>query len=82
MSSRLMILIAGLLVQGAAGSAEKDASDSVGRAACAACHADQVALWTDSNHDLAMQRANSKTVLCDSTKASVPHRIESTTDLS
>ena len=37
----------------------------VGRAACAKCHAKQTALWTGSDHDLAMDPATPKTVLGD-----------------
>ncbi|MDD1649172.1 MAG: tetratricopeptide repeat protein [Methylococcaceae bacterium] len=37
----------------------------VGRAACAGCHAEQDRLWQGSHHDLAMQEANTKTVLGD-----------------
>ena len=35
----------------------------VGNAACAGCHESQMADWTGSHHDLAMQEANAETVL-------------------
>jgi hypothetical protein len=35
----------------------------VGREACVRCHEEQVREWTGSQHDLAMQEANEKTVL-------------------
>jgi tetratricopeptide (TPR) repeat protein len=34
-----------------------------GRAVCADCHAEQLAAWTGSHHDLAMQEATEETVL-------------------
>ena len=37
----------------------------VGRAACASCHAHETQLFTGSRHDLAMQPADSSTVLGD-----------------
>ena len=37
----------------------------VGRAACAACHAEQDKLWQGSHHDLAMQEVSEATVLGD-----------------
>ncbi len=37
----------------------------VGRAACAECHPEQTRRWRGSHHDLAMQEANSRTVLGD-----------------
>lgn len=37
----------------------------VGRAACAACHAEQDKLWQGSHHDLAIQEVNENTVLGD-----------------
>jgi predicted CXXCH cytochrome family protein len=37
----------------------------VGGAACAACHSEQTASWRGSHHDLAMQPADSSTVLGD-----------------
>ncbi|MDT4290350.1 tetratricopeptide repeat protein [Methylomonas sp. MO1] len=37
----------------------------VGRAACAACHAEQDKLWQGSHHDLAMQEVTEQTVIGD-----------------
>jgi predicted CXXCH cytochrome family protein len=37
----------------------------VGRASCGECHAEAVAAWTGSDHDLAMQEATPETVLGD-----------------
>ncbi len=37
----------------------------VGRQVCAGCHQSESQLWSGSHHDLAMQRANDKTVLGD-----------------
>ncbi|MFQ5754777.1 MAG: tetratricopeptide repeat protein [Acidiferrobacterales bacterium] len=37
----------------------------VGRQVCAGCHQRESQLWSGSHHDLAMQRANDKTVLGD-----------------
>ena len=45
----------------------------IGRKACANCHADQVAHWTGSHHDLAMQVASEETVLGDFDHASFTH---------
>ena len=41
------------------------APNYVGRAQCVACHAEQDARWTGSNHDLAMQEATQASVLGD-----------------
>lgn len=40
-------------------------TDYVGNAACAGCHQQASADWTDSHHDLAMQDATPETVLGD-----------------
>jgi tetratricopeptide (TPR) repeat protein len=45
--------------------AAEPAPDYVGRAQCVACHAEQDARWTGSNHDLAMQEATGASVLGD-----------------
>jgi len=45
----------------------------VGRHACADCHSDQVAQWSDSHHDLAMQPANEETVRGDFDNVSLSH---------
>jgi len=47
------------------GAATTEAARFVGRAACAACHEKEVALWKGSHHDLAMQQADATTVLGD-----------------
>jgi predicted CXXCH cytochrome family protein len=43
----------------------QEAGGYVGAAACAACHPDQMGAWKQSDHDLAMQVADPKTVLGD-----------------
>ncbi len=54
--------------------ADSDASPAfVGAAACGRCHADQLAAWSDSHHDLAMQPANADTVLGDFGAATFDH---------
>ncbi len=45
----------------------------VGREACAGCHAGEDALWSGSDHDLAMQEATETTVLGDFDGASYAH---------
>jgi len=45
----------------------------VGRDVCANCHSDQVAQWSNSHHDLAMQPASEETVLGDFDNASLTH---------
>ena len=42
----------------------------MGRETCAQCHQEQNKLWSGSHHDLAMQHANTKTVLADFSNAS------------
>ncbi len=71
MYSRRILLLAGLLIQAAVSSGENDPADMVGRSVCAGCHEDQVALWSGSHHDLAMQPANGETVLGDFNNADV-----------
>src|SRR5262249_24107876 len=41
------------------------AASFVGRDACAGCHANQLSAWKGSDHDLAMQAADEKSVLGD-----------------
>ncbi len=48
-----------------AANALKSQQAFVGRAACAACHAEQDKLWQGSHHDLAMQEVSEQTVLGD-----------------
>lgn len=43
----------------------KDPAGYIGRDSCVQCHAEQVALWQGSHHDLAMQHADKNTVLGD-----------------
>ena len=45
----------------------------VGGQRCATCHADQVAQWTGSHHDHAMDEANEQTVLGDFNDAELEH---------
>jgi cytochrome c553 len=73
MYPKLIVLLGGLLIQGSVVAGEKDVPQTVGRSVCASCHADQVALWSGSHHDLAMQPANSQTVLGDFDNVSVTH---------
>jgi predicted CXXCH cytochrome family protein len=65
MPSRFVILLAALLIQTTVSSGEKGLPGTVGRSVCAACHEAQVALWSGSHHDLAMQPATRETVLGD-----------------
>ncbi len=82
-STVLRVLIAAILVLLApacvavgapAGVAGKDADPTyVGSQACAGCHGAQFAAWQGSHHDLAMQPANSETVLGDFSDANFVH---------
>jgi tetratricopeptide (TPR) repeat protein len=45
----------------------------VGRDVCAECHPEQLAQWSGSHHDLAMQVASEETVLGDFDNASLTH---------
>jgi hypothetical protein len=45
----------------------------VGSEACAVCHRSELAAWQGSDHDLAMQEANERTVLGDFGDASLEH---------
>ena len=45
----------------------------LGEQVCAGCHPKQSSQWQDSHHDMAMQPANSKTVLGDFNKARFSH---------
>jgi len=40
-------------------------AEYIGRDSCVQCHAEQVKLWQNSHHDLAMQHADDNTVLGD-----------------
>jgi predicted CXXCH cytochrome family protein len=50
-----------------------DEAAFVGGAVCAECHVEQFARWRGSHHDLAMQVADSTTVLGDFNDATFPH---------
>jgi cytochrome c551/c552 len=52
-------------LQGSVMCAENNSAQTVSRSVCATCHAEQVALWSGSHHDLAMQPASDETVLGD-----------------
>jgi len=65
MYSRLVVVLAGLLIQGAVSAAEKHSAEMVGRSVCATCHDAQLTRWSGSHHDLAMQPADGQTVLGD-----------------
>lgn len=45
----------------------------VGRSACAQCHQSQMQSWQGSDHDLAMDHANERTVLGDFNNATLTH---------
>ena len=49
------------------------AQQYTGVKACADCHQQQVKLWQDSHHDLAMQQATKQTVLADFSDVSYTH---------
>ena len=59
-----LLLLAAAALAAPCGAAEPT-PDYVGRAQCIACHAEQDARWTGSNHDLAMQEATETSVLGD-----------------
>ena len=46
------------------------AADYVGRDKCQSCHKAETKLWQNSHHDLAMDHANSETVLGDFSNSS------------
>jgi predicted CXXCH cytochrome family protein len=52
---------------------EDTQSTYVGRASCAECHAQEMKLWTGSDHDLAMDLATPETVLGDFDNAQLTH---------
>ena len=60
-------------MQGSVVSDDKDVLQTVGRSVCATGHEDQAALWSGSHHDLAMQPANSQSVLGDFNNVSLMH---------
>ena len=68
----LAALIAAVVTAVIAPTALGDAN-FVGTATCAGCHASEIEAWTDSHHDLAMQRPTGATVLGDFDNASFDH---------
>jgi tetratricopeptide (TPR) repeat protein len=55
----------GAVAKPAAALASVSAPQYVGQAVCVSCHAQQAEAWHGSHHDLAMQEANTRTVLGD-----------------
>ena len=68
----LAALIAAVVTAAVAPTALRDAN-YVGTETCAGCHAGEIKAWTDSHHDLAMQRPSEPTVLGDFDNASFDH---------
>ena len=62
---RRRLTLAALMLFSALTAAAVAETDYVGNAACAGCHEQANADWTDSHHDLAMQEATPETVLGD-----------------
>jgi hypothetical protein len=58
-------LLIGAVLLGAPAMAREPPSDYVGSARCGECHADELAAWQGSHHDLAMAEATAATVLGD-----------------
>ncbi|MEM1403816.1 MAG: tetratricopeptide repeat protein [Pseudomonadota bacterium] len=69
---RAMFAVIPLLAAAFAPSVHGEAT-YVGTASCAGCHADEMEAWTDSHHDLAMQRPSEATVLGDFDNAFFDH---------
>jgi len=67
----LLLLL--LLTLGGTASAQQEPATYVGGAACAGCHAAQVAQWARSHHAQAMQKATPQTVLGDFNGAELTH---------
>ncbi len=79
-TARIRRIIAAVLVLAAiAASAQRPRADTppaatyVGGAACAGCHAAETALWKDSHHARAMQKAAAATILGDFDGATLDH---------
>ncbi len=70
---KFALLLVGLVVFTSAVAGESASSAYVGRTVCAECHASQVAQWSGSHHDLAMQPAATGTVLGDFNAATLTH---------
>jgi tetratricopeptide (TPR) repeat protein len=64
-SLALPVLFVGASLSSLSASANDAPPHYVGRTQCAACHAEQNARWKGSQHDLAMQEANERSVLGD-----------------
>ncbi len=79
LAATLLLTVAGCSRQPAEEPSEAPAPRSaapaayVGRRACAECHPQQLELWQGSHHDLAMQEANTATVLGDFADATFTH---------
>ena len=58
---------------------ERASASYTGAHVCVDCHAEQYALWSGSHHDLAMQPANSQTVLGDFDNATLKYGDVTTT---
>jgi tetratricopeptide (TPR) repeat protein len=69
----LAVWIAPRLLRRVTGSERGPAATFVGRAACASCHERETKQFTGSRHDLAMQPADSSTVLGDFAGGSFTH---------
>ena len=66
-----VVLLAGLALFEPCAASATQPLQFVGRPVCAACHAEQASLWSNSHHDLAMQPASGETVLGDFDNASL-----------
>ena len=73
MNIKFIALLAGLALFASGVASASQSAQFVGRSVCADCHADQLALWSGSHHDLAMQPATGETVLGDFDNASFSH---------
>jgi hypothetical protein len=73
MNTILFTLLAGLALFASGVASAAQPAQFVGRSVCADCHADQVALWSGSHHDQAMQSATEETVLGNFDNASLTH---------
>ena len=63
--SALLLTVGGCLAAHGAVTTPAMIADYVGNGACANCHGQATADWTDSHHDLAMQEATPDTILGD-----------------
>ncbi|MFV1993467.1 MAG: tetratricopeptide repeat protein [Acidiferrobacterales bacterium] len=60
-----ILALLSLVIVSTSVSAEKKSAEYVGATVCAECHSKQTDAWKGSDHDLAMQHANKKSVLGD-----------------